>query len=307
MGVLSLSDGWMKVAWSDLKRNFFAEKPKDVDGVANASALYYREFLLKKIFSVFEFTIPDTWSMDYFQTHLFLDGYIGIVDTDAGVLPLQCSFSGINVFNEPTDIIIANPVLGSFDRKIGVNGVLLRLQYNYMGVLTMLNRYATLLAMCDSGIAVNLMNSKVTWIGMAETKAQAETMKTMYDRISMGEPAVFVKGSAIGNGESIYWNHAKENYVANEIQDTKRSLIAEFLTEIGIDNVNIDKRERLVTDEVNANDEEIRCNVQHWLENIQTGFREANDLFGLDLSVRIRSYEKINREESGTDESAEFD
>lgn len=302
-----MSDGWMRVAWSDLKRNFFAEKPKDVDGVANASALYYREFLLKKIFSVFEFTIPETWSMDYFQTHLFLDGYIGIVDTDAGVLPLQCSFSGINVFNEPTDIIVANPVLGSFDRKIGVNGVLLRIQYNYMGVLTMLNRYATLLAMCDSGIAVNLMNSKVTWIGMAETKAQAETMKTMYDRISMGEPAVFVKGSAIGNGESIYWNHAKENYVANEIQDTKRSLIAEFLTEIGIDNVNIDKRERLVTDEVNANDEEIRCNVQHWLENIQTGFREANDLFGLDLSVKIRSYEKINREESGTDESAEFD
>ena len=300
-----MSDNWMKVAWSDLKRNFFAEKPKDVDGVANASALYYREFLLKKIFSVFEFTIPDTWSMDYFQTHLFLDGYIGIVDTDAGVLPLQCSFSGINVFNEPTDIIIANPVLGSFERKIGSDGVLLRIQYNYMGVLTMLNRYATLLAMCDSGIAVNLMNSKVTWIGMAETKAQAETMKTMYDRISMGEPAVFVKGSAIGNGESIYWNHAKENFIANEIQDVKRSLIAEFLTEIGIDNVNIDKRERLVTDEVNANDEEIRCNVQHWLENIQTGFREANDLFGLDLSVRIRSYEKINREESGTDESAE--
>ena len=300
-----MSDGWMKVAWSDLKRNFFAERPKDVDGVANASALYYREFLLKKIFSVFEFTIPDTWSMDYFQSHLFLDGYIGIVDTDAGVLPLQCSFSGINVFNEPTEIIVANPVLGSFDRKIGVNGVLLRIQYNYMGVLTMLNRYAALLAMCDSGIAVNLMNSKVTMIGMAETKAQADSMKVMYDRISMGEPAVFVKGSAIGNGESIYWNRAKENYIANDIQDTKRSLIAEFLTEIGIDNVNIDKRERLVTDEVNANDEEIRCNVQHWLENIQTGFREANDLFGLDLSVRIRSYEKINREESGTDESAE--
>lgn len=295
----------MKVAWSDLKRYFFAEKPKDVDGVANASALYYREFLLKKIFSVFEFKIPATWSMDYFQTRLFVDGYIGIVDTDAGVLPLRCSFSGINVFDEPTDIIVANPVLGSFDRKIGVNGVLLRIQYNYQGVLTMLNRYATLLAMCDSGIAVNLMNSKVTMICMAETKAQSDSMKLMYDKISLGEPAVFMKGSAIGNGESIYWNHAKENFIVNEIQDAKRSLIAEFLTEIGIDNVNIDKRERLVTDEVNANDEEIRCNVQHWLENIQVGFREANDLFGLDLSVKIRSYEKINREESGNDEPAE--
>ena len=83
-------------------------------------------------------------------------------------------------------------------------------------------------------------------------------------------------------------------------------IINEFLTEIGIDNANTDKRERLVTDEVNANDEEIRANVQHWLDNISEGFEKANSMFGLDLSVKVRSYEKINRKESGTDESAEL-
>lgn len=301
-----MSDNWMKVAFSDLKRQFFAEKPKDVDGVANRSAIYYSEYLLKKVFAIFEFNIPDTWSFDYMLRHLFLDGYFCITDTDAGILPLQCSFSGINVFNEPTEIIVANPVLGSFRRTIGSDGVLVKLQYNYQGIIPILNRYAALLSMCDSALAVNLMNSKVAFIGMAENKAQAETMKKMYDDISMGEPAVFVKGTAVGNGENFYFNRVKEQYICDLIQDTKRSLINEFLTEIGIDNANTDKRERLVTDEVNANDEEIRANVQHWYDNISEGFDKANAMFGLDLSVKVRSYEKLNREEGGTDESAEL-
>lgn len=303
-----MNDKWMNIPFSDLKRQFFATKPKDVDGLINTSALYYREYLLKKIFAIFEFTLPDTWDSDYFQTHLFIDGYIAVTDTDAGILPLQCSYSGINVFGHPTDIIIANPVLGSFDRKIGVDGVLIKLQFNYLGIMALLNRYSALLAMCDSALSVNLMNSKVTFIGMAENKAQAETMKKMYDEISMGNPAVFVKGSAIGNGENFYFNRAKENYIAKEIQDTKRSLINEFLTEIGINNANINKRERLNLDEVNSNDEEIRANVQHWYDNIKTGFDEVNAMFpDINVSVKIRDYTKIiEREEGIYNESAEL-
>lgn len=298
----------MSVPFSDLKRQFFANKPKDVDGLINSSALYYREYLLKKIFAIFEFNFPDTWDTDYFQTHIFIDGFIAVTDTDAGILPLQCSFSGINVFSHPTDIIIANPVLGSFDRKIGVDGVLIKLQYNYQGILTLINRYSTLLAMCDSAISVNLMNSKVAFIGMAENKAQAETMKKMYDEISMGNPAVFVKGSAIGNGENFYFNHVKENYICKEVQDTKRSLINEFLTEIGINNANINKRERLNMDEVNSNDEEIRANIQHWYDNLRKGFDEANAMFpDINISVKIRDYTKIIEEEEGIyNESAEL-
>ena len=298
---------WNLWGLSDLKNNFFAEKPKDVDGVFNASVAYYREYLLKKIFSIFEYiNFPDHWELDYFQEVLFLEGAIGVTDTTAGILPLRCSWTGINFFNEPTDLIFANPVLGNFSRKIGVDGVLIRLQYNYLGIMTLLNRYANLLAMCDSAIAVNLMNSKVTFIGMAEDKTQAETMKKMYDDISMGRPAVFVKKTAVGNGENFYFNHVKEQYIAQDIQDTKRSIVNEFLTEIGINNANLNKRERLNTDEVNANDDEIRANLQHWLDNISMGLQQTNDMFGLDVSVKVRSFSRITREESGEDEPSKL-
>ena len=87
-----------KMAWSDLVRNFFAPRPRDVDGVANQSSLYYREWCLKKLFGAYEIEdLPETWEIDYVLEHLFVDGYICVTDTDLGVLPLQTGYSGINI------------------------------------------------------------------------------------------------------------------------------------------------------------------------------------------------------------------
>ena len=293
MGVFILSDTfWERIGFDDLKRNFFARKPKDVDGIANTSAFYYREWMLKKIFGRFEWRgVPDNWDLDYMQTALFIDGLFCITDTSMGILPLACGVAGINVFNHPTEAYIANPVLGSFRRVIDEDCAIVKLQYNYKGCGVMLDRYSALLAMCDSSIAVNLMNSKVTFVGLATSKAQAESFKQMYDKISMGEPAVFVNGDAI-NQEKFFFNNVKQNFVADDIQLLKRKLVNEFLSEIGINNANLDKRERLNSEEVRANNEEIYCNVEHWLENIEEGLEAANKLFDLDLSVRLKDFGK---------------
>lgn len=279
------------IGYDDLKRQFFAERPRDVDGVANASAEYYRMYLLRKVFAIFEFYgMPKTWDKDYFLTRLFLDGYLCVTDTELGVIPLQCGFYGVNVFQHPTNCNIANPILGNFDRTIDEDCVLLKLQYSYTGIYPILNRYATLLAMCDSSIAVNLMNSKVSFIGLCESKNQANTMKRMYDEISCGNPAVFVNENAV-NPSKFFFNNVKQNFVGEEIQALKRSIINEFLTEIGINNANTDKRERLNADEVNANNSEIGCNVQHWLDNIREGLAQVKDMFGIDITVRRRTWE----------------
>lgn len=289
---MSRFDKWENIPFSDLIHNFFARRPKDVDGVANTSALYYREWMLKKVFGRFEWGgVPDSWDFDYMQTALFMSGLFCITDTALGVLPLECGVTGINVFNHPTECIIANPVLGNLTRTIDEDCALVKLQYNYHGIGHMLDRYSTLLAMCDSGIAVNLMNSKVTFIGMASSKAQAESMKLMYDKISMGEPAVFVNGDQI-NSEKFFFNNVRQNFIAEDIQLLKRKLVNEFLSEIGINNANLDKRERLNSEEVNANNEEIYINVEHWLENIREGLEAANRLYGLDLSVRLKDFGK---------------
>lgn len=281
----------IQIPFQDLIHQFFAKKPKDVDGVANTSTIYYREYLLKKILSRFEFDgLPSYWDMDYFLEVLFLDGKICITDTAAGILPLRCGTTGVGIFEQPTECQIANPVLGSFRRIIDVDCALIKLQYNYSGVGWLINRYATMLAMCDSSVATNLMNTKVTYVFKASSKAQAETMKKMYDDITCGQPAVFVGENGAINEENVYVMPAKQNYIAEDVQILKRKIINEFLTEIGINNTNQDKRERLTDDEVNANNDEVYANIQHWFDNISDGIDRANKLYNLGLSVKIREF-----------------
>ncbi len=281
------------IPFQDLISNFFARKPKDVDGVANTSALFYREKLLKLILSRFEFKIPDTWEMDYFLWHLFIDGHIGVMDTEAGILALKCAPTGIGIFDNPTEIIVANPILGNFNRTIGEDCEVIKIQYDWHGVNWILDRYSTLLAMCDSSIAVNLMNTKVSYVFGATSKAQAETFKLLYDKVSMGEPAVFTTSEHSGIlKENMFVMPAKQNFIADDVQLLKRKIINEFLTDIGINNTNLDKRERLTDDEVNANNDEVLANIEHWYNNIMEGIERVNKLYDLGLTCKIKNWKE---------------
>ena len=279
---------WDNIPLSDLLREFFATKPSEVDGVLNSSAMYYRYYLLKKLFGRFDFVIPESWNKDYMLDALFMEGYFIVTDTEAGVVPLRAGLTGINIYNHPTTAIVANPVLGNFERTIGVDCALVQLQANYSGVFPMINRYATMLAMCDSSIAVNLMNTKAAFVFGASNKAQAETFKKMYDELTCGKPAVFMKDGL--NDESLFVMPVKQNYIADDVQLLKRKIVNEFLTEIGINNTNLDKRERLTNEEVNANDQEVIANIQHWIDNITYGINEVNKMFGLDVRFTVRDF-----------------
>lgn len=291
---------WNNIPLKDLVHEFFARRPSDVDGVLNSSSLYYREYLLKKLFGRFTFSgIPEGWDEDYMLEVLFLNGYFTITDTEAGILPLKCGLTGINIFEKPTSVIVANPVLGNFERIIDNNCVVIQLQPNYQGVFTMINRYATMLAMCDSSIAVNLMNTKAAHVFGATNKAQAETFKKMYDEISCGNPAVFIKDGL--NEENFFTMPVKQYFIANDVQLLKRKIVTEFLTEIGINNTNSDKRERLTDDEVNANNLEVSANIQCWIDNVGWGIDKANKMFGLGLRFVVRDFDgklEVNENES---------
>ena len=286
------------IPFDDMLRNFFAKRPKDVDGVANTSSLYYQTKLFKNVLARFEFGLPEGWDRDYFLETLFRDGHITVTDTSVGVVALKSGLTGINIYERPTRAIIANPVLGNFERIIDVDCAVIKLQYDYQGIGWLLQRYATLLSMCDSGIAVNLMNTKATYVFGATSKAQSESYKKMYDDITQGQPAVFVNGDTI-NKENMFTMPAKENFIADDVQLLKRKIYNEFLTDIGINNTNLDKRERLTDDEVNANNEEVKFNIMHWYDNIQEGIKRANILFPeINLSCKIRDYnEEVTGEE----------
>lgn len=155
--------------------------------------------------------------------------------------------------------------------------------------MPIVERYATLLAEADSSIAVNLRNSKVPWIAAAASKAQAKTIEKTFDLIDSGKPVVITTDSV--NPENFYTMPVKNSFVATDIQELKRAIVSEFLTEIGVNNnAQSSKKERLVVDEINSNDTETQLNVDHWLSNIKEGFDKANSMFGLNLSVTLKDF-----------------
>ena len=281
---------------NDTLREYFSIRPKDVDP-NSTTYYYYMDMLFRKAMSIYIFEgMPETWDYDYFISVLLSQGVICVTDTALGVIPLRCNLTGINVYNHPTTAIIVNPVLGDLERTIEEDCTIIKMSHTYRSdIMPICDRYATLLAQCDSSISVNLQNSKVTFIALASSKQVAQSMRAMYDKISAGEPAVFVKGDQI-NGDNILYNHVKENFIASDVQILKRKLMSEFLTEIGVNNTNTDKRERLTDDEVQANNGEVQLNAGYWLDNIKEGINQTNKMFGLNLSVKLKN--TFNTEEN---------
>ena len=261
---------------------------------------YFTKYLLQKAMSVFEWDLPATWNKDYFVYVLYCWGDVAVVNTDKfGVIPQGCGLKGYDVFYAPTHAVIANPLLsGILEPRIGTQCELLKLQPDFSGILDLVGHYAEQMALASQSVSVNLLNSKLSYVFTAKTKALAESLKKMYDQIASGEPAVVIdsrlKNAADGEETwKAFEQNVGGNYIVTDLMADLRKIEAMFDTEIGIPNANTDKRERLIQDEVNANNIETFSKCAMWLENLQDACKRVNDMFGLSISVRWREIPMI--------------
>ena len=255
---------------------------------------YFVRYLLQKIMSVYEWKMPETWDRDYFLYVLYCWGFISVINTDRfGIVPQGCSLRGYDVFYRPTNVVISNPVFReTYDLKIGKQCTLIKLMPDFGGCMDLVNYYADMLALCAETAATNIMNSKLSYVFRAADKTMAEGFKKMMDQISSGEPAVFIdkylKNVDGSTGWETFAQDLRSNYIAGDVLSDMRKWEEKFDTEIGIPNANTEKKERLISDEVNANNFEVKSKAELWLESLKKGCEETNKLFGINLSVDFR-------------------
>ena len=267
---------------------------------------YFERYLMQKAISVFKWDLPETWSKNYFLYVLYCWGFIAVLDTEKfGVIPQACSLRGYNIFYQPTNAVITSPLLPEIkEPEIGKDCTLFRLEPDYGGIMDIVSYYANLMALTAQGIATNLVNTKLAYVFGAENKAQAESFKEMFDKIGSGEPAVFIDKRLFDDEGKPKWftfsQHLKENYLVPDMLSDMRKIETMFDTEIGIPNANTDKRERLITDEVNANNFETKSKCALWLENLQECAAKTNEMFGLNISVDWR--DELKAEEVTVDD-----
>ena len=271
---------------------------------------FFRKYLFQKAISVFKWTLPDEWDKDYFLYTLYGMGYIAVIDTDKfGVICQGGALGGYNLYYRPSYIIITNPlipgtIIADIDRRTSSEAdkaftatskaecALIKLQPDYSSIMDLVGYYADQMALAAESLGINLLNVKSGTVFGAENKAKAESYKKMYDTLSDGDPAVVIDKQLLDDQGKPTWfpftQHIKESYVVTDILSDMRKIEAMFCTEVGIPNANIDKRERLITDEVNANNVETSSRCEMWLEEIRKGLTKANEKFKLNLAVDWR-------------------
>lgn len=268
-----------------------SKSPSTLHVTNTAAAFFFRKYFFEKAIAQVKPTVPEYWPTNRLMYLLFGDGYCGIFETDIyGIIYDRVGLCGYNVFYQPSHFIVANPMItGNQTVQIGTQGVLLHLQPDYCGIVDICIHYGDLMAIATETLTTNLFNSKLSFVFAGKSKATAEALKKMYDLISRGEPAAFVDEKLFETdmqGHTVpLWQMFQQdvgrNYISDRILSDMRKIEAMFDAQVGIPNANTDKRERLISSEVEANDVSTYSLISLWIENLQKGAEEAHKMFGL--------------------------
>lgn len=268
---------------------------------------YFQKYLLQKAISVFKWNLPEDWDEDYFKYTLYGMGYIAVLNTRSfGVICQGGALGGYNLYYRPSYIIITNPLIKeSITAYINRDCAIIKLQPDYSSIMDIVSYYADQLALSAEALGMNLVNVKTGVVFPADDKALAESYKKMFDKINSGDPAVVVGKKLFDQDGKPAWfpfvQNMKQNYIASDVLSDMRKIEAMFDTDIGIPNANTDKKERLVTDEVNANNVETATRCELWLESIRKGVDKANEFYNLDISVDWRVDPKTDIKDNWSD------
>lgn len=113
------------------------------------------------------------------------------------------------------------------------------------------------------------------------------TFKRIFQQVDGNVPAIFAdKGLNLDNIQAFMTG---VKFLGNELMDYKRSVEADLLTFLGLNNTPMEKRERLITDEANANNELIQSFADLQLEARQRACEAINKMWPeLNVSVKRR-------------------
>lgn len=271
---------------------------------------FYMGQLMKDAMSVYEWTLPKTWSKTFFLRVLYTWGYIVVFNTsEYGVIPMNGTAKGLNLFYEPREMLVQNFALQhTYELTRGKDCECIRLLPDWTGVIPIAAHYADMIALAYEAAGFNLLNSKIGYVFGAETNAEAESFYKMYDKLSDGKPAVAV-GKRLFNKETgePLWTpfdaNVGSNYITDKVLDAVQKLRSAFLTEIGVTSVTVEKKERLTNDEIAAANVEAQAQSALMDEILQDSINDVNTMFNVGIVAKRR--ENFAAQDTGEEEGEE--
>ena len=294
---------------------------------------YYFKWLLNKVMQIIIIKGLDDTKINgnYLKSQLILDGNICITDYpdgvnyEAGIYAVSGNLGGEpDEYYVPVLYTCANPILGSKQiyRKDWngnkKNGVII---YNTdidsvwcgdwtCGLYDLISQTATLLA--DNIVSINCqqINSRVQAFFTADGEAQAVAGEAVLKKMYAGSPYQILRSDLV---DKLTVNPISGTGVANNITqlvELQNFIVANFFQSIGVKSNDIMKKERLITAEVEEQNDFVSLSLLEMITSWQRGFDEVNDLYGTNITVElnpvlIRQIADQFTTEGSTDDAAE--
>lgn len=245
--------------------------------------------------SLFEWeNLPKSCNQKFLEETLFEYGRaLFMFDGELGYLNTKCTPSGqLNHYNEPIAYTANSIVFNKmYDRE---DCVLIRNNYLERPTDITVMLFASRLTTAERTIDVNINAQKTPILIRCDEKDRL-TMKNLYNQYDGNAP--FILGAKGLNLDGLKVLKTDAPFIADKLQVYKRDLWNECLTFFGINNTNSDKRERLITDEVNANNEVISINADAMLLTRLEACKQINEKYGLKVNVKLRQFKENEKEE----------
>ena len=234
--------------------------------------------------------LPNGIKEKWIENYLFKEGKCMFFQDDTlGFMVAKCSEGGtVNHYDEAT---ILRPVATNFkgnskSYENNINCVLIGNNDDFIPSIDSVKMYAYRLTTISRTIDINIDAMK-TPILITCSEKQRLSLKNVYKQWNGCEPVIF--GSKDLDLEGVKVLKTDAPVVFDKLQIEKHAVWNEAMTFFGINNANMDKRERLVDDEVQANNEQVEMFAQTMLKARHEACEQINKMFGTNISVEFRN------------------
>lgn len=230
--------------------------------------------------------LPDSINERFLEIKMFEEGKVVFFeDPQLGYLALPVTLGQmINVYQEPTGY---RAVSINYQKDLSPdNAVVIWNNYSRTPIKPIIEQYAYRLFQVERIMDVNLQAQRTPILILAD-ESQRLTMENAYKMYEGNEPFIFGNKSGFDK-DAVQVLKTDAPFISDKLMEYKHNLWNEAMTFLGIGNAKQDKRERLVSDEVSANDEQIEGSRFIWLQARQDACTKINEMFGLNVSVDFK-------------------
>lgn len=254
----------------------------------NVTYMQYFNRLTELAISIFDWqNLPPSVDPRYIELHLFQNGsMVYFNDEVIGNLCLDCLPNGnFDVYGNPV-LRRAYSSYNNYQRELNENNsVIIWNNYLRTNSITDIKMYSRRLYLLDRIIDVNA-NAQKTPVLIQGTEKQRLTLLNLYKEFDGNSPFIF--GDKNLDLNALKSLNTGAPYVADKIYQLKTQIWNEALTYLGISNISIQKKERLITDEVTRTQGGTIASRYSRLQARRDAVKKINAMFGTNISVDYR-------------------